>query len=266
MASDQFGLWDSQAKSGANKVSGLPLCQSLLSDGIWCPMRPGDDTSIVTKLSSRNLGENLFVIYFGGCMGKYLQNITELVMGFASVGMHFIEVQYNVSVQPLWSVIFGCEQTPTNMAVRELTIDGPGGERITAMNWQITVTSLGGHNLTLLDVCITLASGDKNCQCRANGFQLCTNRGRSVFHEHPILANIGVSDFTVQLNHTDTRLEVDHPDRVVTGHIFVAAERSNSSLRSPLSFQPMGLITRRVEAEPVERSELDGNAALYDCS
>lgn len=196
---------------------------------------------------------------------RIIKNITKLVMGFASVGMHFIEVQYNVSVQPLWSVIFGCGPTPTNMAVRELTIDGPGGERITAMNWQITVTSLGVHNLTLLEVCITLASGDKNCQCRANGFQLCTNRGRSVFHEHPILANIGVSDFTVQLNHTDTRLEVYHPDRVVTGLIFVAAERSNSSLRSPLSFQPMGLITRRVEAEPVESSELDGNAALYDC-
>lgn len=261
-----LALWDSQAKSGANKVSGSPTCQSLLSDGIWCPMRPGDYTSIVAKLSSRNLGENLFVIYFGGPGGKYLQNMTKLVIGFTSNSMHFIEVQYNVSVQPLWSVIFGCAPTPTNMAVRELTIDGPGGERITAMNWRMTVTSLGLNNLTLLEVCITLASGDKNCQCHANEFQLYTNRGRSLLHEHPVVSSTStVPDHSVQLGHTNTRLKVDHPDRVVTGLVFVAAEGSRSRLQSPLSFQPMGLITRREEAEPVESSELDGNAALYDC-
>lgn len=60
------------------------------------------------------------------------------------------------------------------------------------------------------------------------------------------------------------KLEISHPEYAVTGLIFMAPKTDYLGLH-PQLFRPRGLITRKEQAEPVESSELDGNAALYDC-
>ncbi|KAK0749071.1 hypothetical protein B0T18DRAFT_445009, partial [Schizothecium vesticola] len=140
--------------------------------------------------------------------------MTKLVAGFSSQGMQFLEVQYNVFVQPLWSSIIGCGPPPVGMTTQELTIDGPGGERITAMSWVAD---------TVYDNLLSL--------------ELRTNRGRSLLlYENPIVSEI-VSDHTAQLIPRKTRFEVGDPECVVTGLIFVDRDGSELGFRNPESFQ-----------------------------
>src|SRR5689334_20968090 len=95
-----LAVWDSQAGRDANDASG----RKLLNDRIWCPMRPGADTSIIAETLSRDDG-TLFAVHFGGPGGEYLPNMTKLVIGFSRRGMQFLEAQYNVPVRPMWSRI-----------------------------------------------------------------------------------------------------------------------------------------------------------------
>lgn len=148
-----LALWEPQAEAGLTDLFGSPR-PSLLGNGIWCPMRPGAATSIVDKPPSEKFDGTLFAVYFGGPGGKYLPNMTKLVVGLTSGGMQFLEVQYNVTVQPLWSTIVGRGPPPADMIVAELPIDGPGGERITSMIWRVADPGTGlGTSLYSLRVC-----------------------------------------------------------------------------------------------------------------
>ncbi|KAK1828631.1 hypothetical protein QBC39DRAFT_436292 [Podospora conica] len=235
---DNLTIWDSPG-AGANEASGS-VRHSLLGDGIWCPMRPGADTRIISKPSSTQDG-TLFAVHFGGPGGEYLQNMTKLVIGCTNRGMGFLEVYYDIPVAPVWSKV-GERLRSIEETINSLTIDGPGGERITAMHWGTTNATM--HWQT--------ANGDHD---RLTWLRVFTNRNRSVFCCRRLSLHGDSGDRVVH------RLQAD-PGCAVTGFFFVNSPR----MARPMSFRPRGLLSRKLEAQPLEGKEkLVENAALYDC-
>lgn len=118
-----------------------------------------------------------------------------------------------------------------------------------------------------------MPSGEWNCKCFANAFQWATNRGRAAVYKIPAPENPAPEESQLGREYDPLleqpriileKLEVSHPECAVTGLIFMAPDRNYFGV-NPQFFRPRGLITRREEAEPVESSELGGNAVLYDC-